>query len=144
MSGIRQIARLGVSVAAVRESDGAFLLVKRGRPPAKDMWAYAGGKVEFAEALAEAARRELLEETGIDIDTAVLSFLRPVEIVMRDGDETVSHFVLMCFQVAVADLQPVAGDDALKAHFFTLAQMRTLDLTPTTLEIAEEISTLRQ
>lgn len=139
MSRIRQITRLGVSVAATREPDGAFLLVKRGRPPAKDMWAFAGGKVELGEKLADAAARELFEETGLSIEAATLSFLRPVEIIMRDSDQNTLHFVLMCYGVTVDDVLPKAGDDATEACFFTLAQMRSLNITSTTLEIAEEV-----
>lgn len=140
MASLRKTARIGVSVAAMRASDRAYLLVKRGRPPARDMWAFAGGKVEFGESLAAAAKRELFEETGLVIDEARLSFLRPVEIIIDDTDQTVSHFVLMCYFVEVEDVEPVAGDDALEARFFTLAEVRDLNVTPSTLEIAEELA----
>ncbi|MEO1747105.1 MAG: NUDIX hydrolase [Pseudomonadota bacterium] len=140
MASLRKIARIGVSIAAVRKSDRAMLLVKRGRPPAKDMWAFAGGKVEYGEHLAAAAKRELFEETGLSIEETQLSFLRPVEIIIDDADQTISHFVLMCFSVAVEDAEPVAGDDALEARFYSLEQMRTLNATPSTLEIAAELA----
>lgn len=42
-----------------------ILLVQRKDPPFQDMWALPGGFMEMEETLEEAARRELLEETGI-------------------------------------------------------------------------------
>ncbi|MEO0545143.1 MAG: NUDIX hydrolase [Pseudomonadota bacterium] len=143
MSRLRETLRVGVSVAVVRQSDNALLLVRRGRPPAKDMWAFAGGKVEFGEPLTSAAVRELSEETGVVVNEAMLSFLRPVEIVMRDGEQVTSHYVLMCFLVEVLEAIPVAGDDAIEAGFFTIGEIRDLNVTPTTLEIAEEICAQR-
>ncbi|TGW06623.1 NUDIX domain-containing protein, partial [Mesorhizobium sp. M2D.F.Ca.ET.145.01.1.1] len=52
-----------VSVAVVRGD--SILLVKRARPPSQGLYAFPGGKVEGDETLEDAARRELMEETGL-------------------------------------------------------------------------------
>ncbi|TJW46991.1 MAG: NUDIX domain-containing protein, partial [Mesorhizobium sp.] len=52
-----------VSVAIIRGE--TVLLVKRARPPSQGFYAFPGGKVEAGETLEQAARRELLEETGL-------------------------------------------------------------------------------
>ena len=42
-----------------------ILLIQRRDPPFSQMWALPGGFMEMEETLEEAARRELMEETGI-------------------------------------------------------------------------------
>jgi NAD+ diphosphatase len=46
---------------------GRVLLVERGREPLKGSWSLPGGAVETGEYLKDAVRREVLEETGIEI-----------------------------------------------------------------------------
>jgi ADP-ribose pyrophosphatase YjhB (NUDIX family) len=67
-----------VSVAVVR--DDRVLLVRRARPPSQGLYAFPGGKVEAGETLEQAARRELLEETGLEA-----SDFRPVETIFIEG-----------------------------------------------------------
>ena len=45
-----------------------MLLVERGREPLKGYWSLPGGAVETGEALETALRREVKEETGLDVD----------------------------------------------------------------------------
>ena len=57
-----------VDVVVLTMSDGRLhvLLVRRGIPPFEGMWAIPGGFKRPTETLDEAAKRELLEETGVD------------------------------------------------------------------------------
>jgi ADP-ribose pyrophosphatase len=50
-----------VAVGAVITHKDKVLLVLRGQPPAKDMWAIPGGSVNLGETLQAAAEREVLE-----------------------------------------------------------------------------------
>ncbi len=66
----RGIDYIGVGVGAVLVNDaGEIFLAQRG-PLAKNergLWEFPGGSVEFGETLAEALKREMMEEFGIQI-----------------------------------------------------------------------------
>ncbi|MDI6026440.1 NUDIX hydrolase [Corticibacterium sp. UT-5YL-CI-8] len=123
-----------VSVALVRGD--TVMLVRRGHAPSKGLYAFPGGRVEQGETLEEAARRELLEETGLET-----ADLRPVrEIVIDSRREDKSFFYrLTVFTGNHIGGEPVAGDDADEASFLTMEQMQALPLTDSTLEIVIEL-----
>ncbi len=56
---------VGIGVCVLRP--GAVLLVRRGNPPNKGSWALPGGGQELGETAQACARRELEEETGIEV-----------------------------------------------------------------------------
>ncbi len=57
------------AAALVEDIAGRVLLVRRQRPPFAACWDLPGGHCEFAEHPAEAAMRELVEETGLVVRT---------------------------------------------------------------------------
>lgn len=123
-----------VSVALLRGD--TVMLVRRGRPPAKGLYAFPGGRVEAGETLEQAARRELREETGLEA-----AELRPVREVVIDSRREGADFLyrLTVFAGAAADGEPVAGDDAEDAAFLTVDALKRLPLTDSTLEIVTEL-----
>lgn len=123
-----------VSVAVVR--GGTVLLVKRARPPSQGLYAYPGGKVEAGETLAQAAARELEEETGLRADG-----YRPLRDIHIDGraENHAVDYLLTVFGAAYAGGEPVASDDAETAAFYTLAEMATMPLAGEVFEVAEEL-----
>lgn len=59
--GNRPLMQAGASVMVVDSQDRVLLEKRRDN----GLWAYAGGAVELYESVEDAARRELLEETGL-------------------------------------------------------------------------------
>ena len=76
MATVAQVPEIpAVSVALAH--GGKALLVRRGRAPAKGLYAFPGGKVEPGETLEEAVIREVREETNIVVADAVYMASQP-------------------------------------------------------------------
>ena len=111
--------RVGV-IVTVRDAEGRILLVRRRNPPSAGMWGFPGGKPRRGETLAEAAARELVEETGI-----TARILRPLTAfdAMETDTETgtlAHHFVLGAMLAVAPRGTCAAADDALDAGWFAL------------------------
>ncbi|WP_256995394.1 NUDIX hydrolase [Rhizobium sp. L1K21] len=104
------------AASAILRSKGRYLLVCRKNPPAQNMYAFPGGRVEPGESLAEAAIRECEEETGIRGYNPRLFAVYDLPDAQRPY--TLSVFLLDCDEDAV----PVAADDASDAGWFTAAE----------------------
>lgn len=110
-----------VAVGAVVVRDGRLLLVRRGRGVGRGRWSLPGGRVEAGETLAQALRRELREETGLDGTVGALC-----GVAERIGAD--HHYVILDYWVDVGGREPVAGDDAAAVRWAGRADLDRLDL----------------
>jgi 8-oxo-dGTP diphosphatase len=110
-------------VLATREARPRVLLIQRKHEPFAGTWALPGGFVNEGETLADAARRELQEETGLEV--AEMEQLYTAGDPGRDPRGwTVSTVFLT--RVDAELLQPVAADDAGAVSWFLLEKLPKL------------------
>ena len=98
-----------------------LLLVERGIPPFKGMWALPGGYLQMDEDAIDGAKRELFEETGLR--DAYIEQFRTFSAVDRDPRGrviTIAHLAL----VRISEVK--GGDDAAKAQWFPLKDVPQL------------------
>jgi 8-oxo-dGTP diphosphatase len=96
------------------------LLVRRKNPPFQDAWAIPGGFVDVGETVEDAARRELVEETGLRGD--IVDLLGVYSDPKRDPR---GHTVTVAYVMKVGGIVDVAmaGDDAAEARWFPLEKL---------------------
>lgn len=127
--------------AVVLDSDQRILLVRRGQEPLAGEWSLPGGALELGERLEDGIRREVREETGLEV--------RPEEIVAvfdhisHAGDDPARvrfHYVLVDYRCSVcggtlrsatdvtevcwAGWKELTGHSALAVRPFTLSVIR--------------------
>src|SRR5215210_2776370 len=100
-----------VGVGAVVVRDGRALIIKRAHEPRKGEWSLPGGLLELGESLADAARREIKEETSLDI--VVGPIIETFDRVHRDDHGRIRyHFVIVDFVCWSDRGEAVPGSDA--------------------------------
>jgi mutator protein MutT len=131
---------VGVGAIVLRQDD--VLLVRRGKEPQKGLWSLPGGALELGESLQQGVKREVLEETGLQV--RVLQFAELFERIVADDTGAVEyHYVLLdylCEQVGGALM---AGDDAVEAAWVTRAELGDRPLTPGLQNVIEKAFILR-
>ena len=123
-----------VGVAAVVLRDNQVLLVQRGREPGKGSWGLPGGMLELGETLAEGARREVMEECGVEIEVGPL--VAVFEPMQRDEDGRLRfHYVVVDYLARYLSGEPRAGDDADDARWVDLDALERLPMRKETREV---------
>ena len=76
----------------IQWADGSIVLVKRGTDPYQGFWALPGGKLEGDETIEETARREVKEETGLEVRLE-----RVIGVYSKPGRDPRGRFVSVAF-----------------------------------------------
>ena len=110
-----------VGVGAVVVRDGKALIVKRAHEPRKGEWSLPGGRVELGESLEHATRREIKEETGLDVEVGPL--VEVFDRVHRLDGRVRYHFVIVDYLCRCDGGEACAGDDAEDVAWVTAGEL---------------------
>ena len=124
-----------VGVGAIVIKDDTVLLVKRGVNPGKGFWALPGGNLQLGETLQQAAEREIMEETGIEISAQLPPYIT-FELIQRDDDGEIRfHYVIVDLVADYVRGEPKGGDDALEARWIGLQDLHRFPVSHNTLKV---------
>ena len=112
------------------------MLVERGKEPLKGYWSLPGGIVETGERLKEGIRREVAEETCLDVDPYTVFEI--FERIMPDADgKPEYHYVLIDYLCRRVAGEPRAASDVSDVAWVSRGELGKYRLTEGTLEVIE-------
>ena len=121
--------------ALIFEGD-SILLVERAGEPLKGYWSLPGGLLETGERIEDAVRREVLEETGLQVQPVYRFDI--FERIMHDAEgRTEYHYVLIDYVCRVTGGAARAADDASRVAFVPREKLSDYKITAGTLEAVE-------
>jgi 8-oxo-dGTP diphosphatase len=104
--------------------DGKVLLIRRAKEPYKDHWSLPGGGIERGERIRDTVRREVREETGLEVDVGRVAGYR--EEILGPNE----HYLVLAFHCTITGGRLRAGDDATECAFVDPNDLARLRTTP--------------
>lgn len=117
-----------VGVGGVVVHRNRVLLIRRRGEPLKGEWSIPGGVLELGEELAEGVRRELKEETGLEVEP--LEVLVVFDRIMREGRRVRFHFVIVDYACRLKRGRLEPASDVLDARWVRREDLPKYHLTP--------------
>lgn len=130
------LPRIG-SAVVVCQGD-TLLLAQRAKEPNRGKWVFPGGKIEPFESIQRAAEREILEETGLQVEVG--EQIGAFEII-RPPDE---HRVIIYSWAHPVAGAPRAASDVSDLRFCTREELSELDLSEIVAHVTRTIGWLSQ
>jgi mutator protein MutT len=121
-----------MGVGGVIVDRGRTVLIRRGTEPLLGEWSIPGGTIEIGETIEEAVRRELREETGLEV--RVLELIELFDrIYPQDGATDKKkprfHFVIADYLCELVGGEPRAGSDVTDLAFAREEELPQFHLT---------------
>jgi len=126
-----------VGVGAVIIHDGRVVLVKRRFEPLAGQWSLPGGRLELGETLEAGLAREMLEETGLEIEVGPV--VDVFDRILLDPERKVRyHYVLIDYLCRPVGGTLRHGSDVAAAEFVEPADLERYRLTPKATSVIEK------
>ena len=125
-----------VGVGGVVVAENRVLLIRRGSPPLEGEWSIPGGMLELGESLREAVRRELEEETGLEV--RVHDLIEAFDRVTMDADGKCRyHFVILDYLCELISGEARANSDVVDVAWALEEELDRFSLTPTATRVVK-------
>ncbi len=122
------VLAVGVLLLDEREDGLSILLVRRARPPMVGRWTVPGGTVELGESIAEAALRELAEETGLSARLGPI--VEVLDRVLHAADGRIEyHYLILDFAADSPTGELRAASDASEARWVPVSALSSYHTT---------------
>jgi ADP-ribose pyrophosphatase YjhB (NUDIX family) len=118
--------RIGSCAVIFDELHQKVLLTKRAD---NGLWCLPGGKMEPGESVEECCRREVLEETGLEVQLKRLIAVysnRDQLVIYKDGAKV--QFVILSFEAEITAGTLILSNETTEAGFFPFAEMETMEM----------------
>jgi mutator protein MutT len=126
-----------VGVGAVIVNDGKVVLVKRRFEPLAGQWSLPGGRLELGETLEAGLAREMLEETGLQVQVGPV--VDVFDRILLDPERKVRyHYVLIDYLCRPIGGSLTHGSDVAAAEFVDPADLIRYRLTPKATSVIEK------
>ena len=110
------------TAAFILRPDGCLLVARRGKEPARGTLDLPGGFVDMDETAEEGMRREIMEETGLEV--GALHYLFSLPNLYEYSGMTI-HTIDMFYRTEVPqDAQPQADDDAAELMWLPIEKVQ--------------------
>ncbi len=126
-----------VGVGGVVIEDGRALLIKRGSEPLLGQWSIPGGTLELGESLQQGVARELLEETGLEVQVLDMIeafdriFLDPAAANAGDMSRPKYHYVIVDYLCERLAGEAKAGSDVTDIAYAREDELEKFHMTST-------------
>ena len=125
-----------VGVGGVVFSNQRVLLARRAREPLKGQWSIPGGLLRIGEKLEEGVRRELKEETGLEVEP--VSVLGVFDRILTEKIRVKYHYVLIDYLCRCLDGKTVPASDVSEVRWVQIEELGELQLWEDTRSVVEK------
>ena len=130
-----------VGIGGVVIENGQALLIKRGSEPLLGQWSIPGGTLALGESLQQGVARELLEETGLEVQVLDMIeafdriFLDPAASKSKDKSRPKYHYVIVDYLCERLSSEARAGSDVTDIAYATEQELEKFQMTSTAMRV---------